>query len=269
MIVSLFCVHKTHIQDRAPSLEINLSLGFISYLASGLLYLFLLAIYFVGSQLGRISKPFVLLLCATLIWSGLLTLSQIGASIAFEMVTIAELMRYFTWFYILHSAAGYHLEGNSKFHLSNPLTPRSVCSIIFVVALVSLASNDFWAALFEFESPIALQIGWMLLFLHPRFVTGRAGCQKYTGNGPGNDCAVMYQRGGDIRLRLFRFFKRGAGAIHRLRILERPRDRQYPGRCRRWCWPRCATRTWPRSCIFRESLYSIRPRCWAREFTWL
>lgn len=144
-------------------MEINLSLGFISYLASGLLYLFLLAIYFVGSQQGQISKSFVLLLCATLIWSGLLTLSQIGASIAFEMVTIAELMRYFTWFYILHSAAGYHLEGHSNFHFSNPLTPRNV-AIIFVVALISLASNDFWASLFEFESPIALQIGWMLCF---------------------------------------------------------------------------------------------------------
>ena len=144
-------------------MEINLSLGFISYLASGLLYLFLLAIYFVSSQPGRISKPFIILLCATLLWSGLLTLSQIGASIAFQMITIAELMRYFTWFYILHTAAGYYLEANTGFSFSNPLTPKSVTGI-FVLALVSLVGNDYLVSLFRLDNPIAIQIGWLLCF---------------------------------------------------------------------------------------------------------
>jgi putative PEP-CTERM system histidine kinase len=144
-------------------LEINISLGFISYLASGLLYLFLLAIYFVGSQQERLSKPFIILLCATLIWSGLLTLSQIGASIAFEMVTIAELMRYFTWFYILHTAAGYYLRANAGFKFSNPLTPINVAGV-FVLALITLATNDFWVSTLELRNPISLQIGWLLCF---------------------------------------------------------------------------------------------------------
>ena len=144
-------------------MEINLSLGFISYLASGLLYLFLLAIYFVGSQQGRISKPFIALLGATLLWSGLLTLSQVGASVAFQMITVAELLRYFTWFYILHTAAGYYLEANTRFSLSNPLTPKSV-AVFFVLALVGLAANDYLVSLFELTNPIAIPLAFLLGF---------------------------------------------------------------------------------------------------------
>jgi putative PEP-CTERM system histidine kinase len=145
------------------NLEINLTQGFVSYIASGLLYLFLLAIYFVGSTQGRVSKPFVLLLVATLIWSSLLTLSQIGASIAFEMVTVAELMRYFTWFYILHTAAGYYLEGNARYTRSNPLTPKNI-GVIFVIAIVGLVTNKLWAPLLALDSPLLIQVGWMLGF---------------------------------------------------------------------------------------------------------
>jgi len=144
-------------------LEINLSLGFISYLASGLLYLFLLAIYFVGSQRGRISKPFIALLAATLLWSGLLTLSQVGASVAFLMISVAEILRYFTWFFILHTAAGYYLEDNNRLSWSNPLTPKSV-AIFFVLALVCLALNDYLVEFFQLRNPIAIQIGWLLGF---------------------------------------------------------------------------------------------------------
>ena len=144
-------------------MEINLSLGFISYLASGLIYLFLLAIYFVGSQQGRISKPFVLLLSATLVWSGLLTLSQIGASVAFELVSIAELMRYFTWFFILHSAAGYYLGERTDFGLTNPLTPRAV-GLVFVLALFSLVSKRLWIDAWGEDGALLLQVGWLLVF---------------------------------------------------------------------------------------------------------
>ena len=144
-------------------MEINLSLGFISYLASGLLYLFLLAIYFVGSQQGRLSKPFIALLGATLLWSGLLTLSQVGASVAFQMITVAELLRYFTWFYILHTAAGYYLEGNTRFSFSNPLTPKSI-SVFFVLALVSLAANDYLVSLFGLSNPIVIPLAGLLFF---------------------------------------------------------------------------------------------------------
>lgn len=144
-------------------MEINLSLGFISYLAGGLLYLLLLAIYFVGSQPGKTSKPFMFLLCATLVWSALLTLSQVGASIAFEIVVIAEMMRYFTWFYILHTAAGYFQKGKSGFSLTNPLTPANV-SIVFVLALLSLAVNDLLVDRLLLDPPVIILLGWLLAF---------------------------------------------------------------------------------------------------------
>ncbi|MFT5219711.1 MAG: putative PEP-CTERM system histidine kinase, partial [Gammaproteobacteria bacterium] len=153
----------TNIARPGHNLDINLSLGFISYLSSGLLYLFLLTIYFVGDRQGKYSKSFILLLLATLIWSVLLTLSQVGASTAFSLVTVAELLRYFTWFYLLHSAAGYYLQDKQGFRFSNPITPISV-AVMFTISLATLFANDFLVELFDIANPVAIQILWNLIF---------------------------------------------------------------------------------------------------------
>ena len=144
-------------------MEINLSLGFLSYLGSALLFLFVLAVYFVGFQVGQKGKPFLLLICASLVWSFLLTLSQIGASIAFEMVVIAEFMRYFTWFYVLQTAAGQYLDKPFRLSLSNPLAP-GMLACLFAIAVVTLGLNDYLLSLFEFRFAVILQIAWLLIF---------------------------------------------------------------------------------------------------------
>ena len=100
-------------------MEIDLSLGLFSYLASGLLYLFLIAVYFVSTRRGKISKSFVLLLATTLVWSCILSLSQIGTSIPFSIVTAAELARYFSWFYILLQLLFCYLRASFNFFSSS------------------------------------------------------------------------------------------------------------------------------------------------------
>ena len=144
-------------------MEINLSLGFLSYLGSALLFLFVLAVYFVGFQVGQKGKPFLLLICASFVWSFLLTLSQIGASIAFEMVVIAEFMRYFTWFYVLQTAAGQYLNQPYRLSLSNPLAP-GMLACLFAVSIVTLGLNDYFLELFEFRFAVILQVSWLLIF---------------------------------------------------------------------------------------------------------
>ena len=152
--------HRDSKYNQDPALEIDLSLGLFSYLASGLLYLFLIAVYFVSTRRGKISKSFVLLLATTLVWSCILSLSQIGTSIPFSIVTAAELARYFSWFYILHTASGYYLDGNRGFSLSNPLTPRNM-AVLFGLAFVMLVTNDYWVVLFDLDFPVIIQVGWM------------------------------------------------------------------------------------------------------------
>lgn len=144
-------------------MEINLSIGFISYLASGLLFLLLLIIYFIGFQRGQAGRVFLLLISATVIWSGLLTLSQIGGSIAFEMIAVAELLRYFTWFYVLQSASGRYLDAPYKFSKSDLLSPL-IITLLFIIALISLGFNDKIVDYFELQSPVILEISWMFLF---------------------------------------------------------------------------------------------------------
>jgi putative PEP-CTERM system histidine kinase len=90
-------------------------------------------------------------------------MSQIGASIAFQMITVAELLRYFTWLYVLHSAAGYYLEKPYKFKLSNLLSPLGI-GLIFSIAVVTLIGNDFLISFFHLRNPVIIQIGWMLVF---------------------------------------------------------------------------------------------------------
>ena len=144
-------------------MEINLSIGFISYLASGLLFLLLLIIYFIGFQRGQSGRVFLLLISATAIWSGLLTLSQIGGSIAFEMIAVAELLRYFTWFYVLQSVSGRYIESPYKLSEFDFLSPL-VITFLFLVALVSLGVNDQIVDYFQLNTPVVLEITWMFVF---------------------------------------------------------------------------------------------------------
>lgn len=144
-------------------MEINLSLGFLSYLGSALLFLFVLAVYFVGFQVGQKGKPFLLLICASFVWSFLLTLSQIGASIAFEMVAVAELMRYFTWFYVLQIASGRYLDHPYRFSWSDPLSP-GMLTCLFVISLFTLGLNDVLVDILDIRFSVMIQICWMLAF---------------------------------------------------------------------------------------------------------
>lgn len=143
-------------------MEINLSIGFISYVASGLLSLFLLIIYFIGVQKENKGTPFFLLVLATLVWSILLIMSQIGASNAFDLVMVAELLRYYTWFYVLLIAAGKHFEKPFRFSASDPLSLFNI-SIFFLLALPLVIFNEQWTSLFNLTSPIFIQIGLMLV----------------------------------------------------------------------------------------------------------
>ena len=144
-------------------MPINLSIGFISYLTSTLLFLAILILAFISQRQSSKGKPFFLLIISTLVWSALLTMSQIGASIAFEMVYIAELLRYFTWFYVLQFVMGAYQEGPHRFSLSSPLSPLTI-SLLFILSAISLVFNDGLTHFFNFRHTNTIQIGWMLIF---------------------------------------------------------------------------------------------------------
>ncbi len=143
-------------------MEINLSIGFISYVSSALFSLFLLIIYFIGIQKGQKGKPYLLLVVATLVWSILLIMSQIGASKAFDLIMVAELLRYYTWFYVLQIASGRQFEQWFKFSLSDPLSPVNI-SILFLIALIVVLFNESLSKIFLINNPIYIQIALMLL----------------------------------------------------------------------------------------------------------
>nr|MBC8386352.1 hypothetical protein [Gammaproteobacteria bacterium] len=144
-------------------MPINLSIGFISYLTSTLLFLAILILAFISQRQSSRGKPFFLLIISTLVWSALLTMSQIGASIAFEMVYIAELLRYFTWFYILQYVMGAYLDKPYKVDFSSPLSPLPV-TLLFILSIISLVFNQQLIELLGFHYNNALQIIWMLVF---------------------------------------------------------------------------------------------------------
>ena len=142
---------------------INSSIGFISYAISTLLYLVILIISFFSLHKQKQGKLFLLLITATLIWSGTLTLSQMGSSIAFEMVFIAELLRYFTWFYTLQHVSGQYHQKPLKLSINNPLAPI-VIILIFVIAVAFLILNDYLNNLLQFQTPNIILIGWLMIF---------------------------------------------------------------------------------------------------------
>ncbi|MCP4076507.1 MAG: PEP-CTERM system histidine kinase PrsK [Gammaproteobacteria bacterium] len=118
---------------------------------------------FVGQQHSSKGKPFFLLIISTLVWSILLAMSQIGASVAFEMIFIAELLRYFTWFYVLHHAMGSYLEHPFKINLSNPSSPFFI-SLLFFIAALSLLVSPYLVEIYNFKNSNYLQILQILIF---------------------------------------------------------------------------------------------------------
>jgi putative PEP-CTERM system histidine kinase len=144
-------------------LEINLSIGFISYLFGSGLYLLLFIFFFIGIHPGKSSRPFLLLIAATAIWSAMLTLSQIGASIAFEMVFMAELLRYYTWIYVLQTATGRYETKHKILSLRDPLSPVLI-SAVFLFSFATLLLNTSLFDVFSIRTPIIAQFSWMMFF---------------------------------------------------------------------------------------------------------
>ena len=93
----------------------------------------------------------------------MLTTSQVGSSVAFQLITATELLRYAAWFYVLHSAAGYYLDSPYRYEVLNPASPLGV-SLIFVASLLILLTNNYIVNFFHLTSPIIIQLGLMLLF---------------------------------------------------------------------------------------------------------
>lgn len=139
-------------------MPVNLSIGFIAYLISTLMFFSILIVAFIGQRHRSKGRPFFLLIIATFIWSTLLTMSQIEASIAYEMIFIAELLRYYTWFYVLQHASGNLQLQGLKQNLSNPFSPLYV-SMISVMAVITLLFSDIMPFSFNIIS-----ITWMLAF---------------------------------------------------------------------------------------------------------
>ncbi len=144
-------------------MQLDLSLGFLGYLTSTVLYLLVLIIHLASRRSSGHGTPFLLLIVATVIWGGLLTLSQVGPSIPFEMIMIAELLRFFTWIYVLQTADGKYSQTRFRLSLSDPLSPL-VISVLFVVAFLSVTFGDHLISLLHIKSTALLEFSWMLLF---------------------------------------------------------------------------------------------------------
>ncbi len=144
-------------------MPVNLSIGFLSYFTSTLLFLGILILAFIGQKNLSKAKPFFLLISSTLIWSALLTMSQIGASLAIEMIFIAELLRYFTWFYVLHHLIDFRQKITLEISIANLFSPLFI-SILFAISFLTLLFHAPILAFFGIDNPNIIQIFWMLIF---------------------------------------------------------------------------------------------------------
>ncbi len=144
-------------------MQFDLSLGFSSYLTSTVLFFLLLVIHLLSRHREHGGRPFLLLVSATVIWSALLTLSQIGSSIPFGMVMMAELLRLYTWIYVLHRADGKYQREWYKVSLSDPLSPLTV-SVLFAISFISILVKDFIPVSENPGSSLLLEFSWLLLF---------------------------------------------------------------------------------------------------------
>ena len=90
-------------------------------------------------------------------------MSQIGASLENEMIFIAELLRYFTWFYVLHHLIGYYQKDTLFKPPPKYSSPLGV-SLLFIISLISLIFDEKITALLSLKNSNIIQISWMLGF---------------------------------------------------------------------------------------------------------
>jgi len=93
----------------------------------------------------------------------MLTMSQIGSSLSFKLITLSEFLRYFAWLHVLHLAAGYYIDRTTRYHIANPLSPLNI-GILLLLSLVSLGFNDELVSFFGLQTPTIILFGWMLGF---------------------------------------------------------------------------------------------------------
>ncbi len=146
-------------------MPINLSVGFMSYSISFAVYLVMFALFIVSQREDPKGKPFIALIGVSVIWSGLLLFSQIGASLAFELVVIAELFRSIVWIFVLQYAMGSYSSKKRMFDYKNVLSPinlfltlmASFFLILFnhnIAELLSFKNVNFIETLLQFLFPV-------------------------------------------------------------------------------------------------------------------
>ncbi len=132
-------------------MAINLSIGFISYAVSFGVYFVMLALFLVGQRDNSKGKPFVALIAVAVLWSGLLMMSQVGASFAFEFIVIAELFRSLVWIFVLQYAMGSYSSKASIFDFKNILSPINVFFALMVSFILLIFNHNITVAL-EFKN---------------------------------------------------------------------------------------------------------------------
>lgn len=127
-------------------MAINLSIGFMSYAISFGVYLVMLALFIIGQRDSPKGKPFVALITISVMWSGLLLLSQIGATLAFELIVVAELLRSTIWIFVLQYAMGSYASRKQIFDFKHSVSPINIFIILLVSFLLLLFNRDLSAA---------------------------------------------------------------------------------------------------------------------------
>ncbi|MBL7004557.1 MAG: PEP-CTERM system histidine kinase PrsK [Gammaproteobacteria bacterium] len=145
-------------------MEINLSIGFMSYSISFGVYLVMLAIFIIGQRDSPKGKPFIALIGVSVVWSGLLLLSQLGASFAFEFVVVAELLRSMAWIFVLQFAMGDYSSKKEALNFKNLLSPINLF-IILLISFVALIFNQNISLALDIENAIFIEL--LLQFLFP------------------------------------------------------------------------------------------------------
>jgi len=136
----------------------------MSYSISFGVYLVMLALFLVGQRGSPKGMPFVALIAVATVWSGLLMMSQIGASIAFELVVLAELFRSLTWIFVLQYAMGSYASKKQIFDFKNSLSPINIF-ILLIFSFVTLLFNHHISIALEFENVNFVET--LLQFLYP------------------------------------------------------------------------------------------------------
>jgi len=79
------------------------------------------------------------------------------------MIFIAELLRYYTWFYVIQHVSGSYEKKPLSEYLSTPFSPLYI-SLLFIVSVLTLFINDFIVDSFNLLSPNIISLIWMFIF---------------------------------------------------------------------------------------------------------